>query len=109
MPKLRGMRSHQNLERRTRELEASKIASIKDSIAWRLISADLEETLELALFEWRQQVMIMGYGWRREMHIGLYKKGKIRVQVILRLGMFSFIPKIVMSHTQIGFVFRLWV
>ena len=74
---------HQNLGRKTRELEAPKIVSIKDSVAWRLISADLEETLESALFEWRQQVTIMGFGRRREMQIGLYKKGKIRVQVIL--------------------------
>ena len=89
--------------------EASKIVSIMDMIAWRLISADSEETLESALFEWRQQVTIMGYGWRREMHIGLYKKGKIRIQVILRLGMFYFIPKIVMSRTRIWFMFRLRV
>ena len=33
--------------------EASKIVSIMDMIAWRLISADSEETLESALFEWR--------------------------------------------------------
>ena len=100
---------HQSLERRMQELEASKVVSIKDSIAWRLISVDSEETLELALFEWRQQVTIMGYDWRQKMHIGLNKKGKIRVQVILRLGIFSFIPKIVMSRTRIGFMFRLRV
>ena len=70
---------HQNLERKTRKLEASKIVSIKVSVAWRLILADSEETLESALFEWRQQVTIMGYGRRREMQIRLYKKGKIRV------------------------------
>ena len=75
---------HQNLGRRTRELEASKIVSIKESIAWGSISADSDGTLESALFEWRQQIMIMSYGWRREIYIGLYKKGKIRVQVILR-------------------------
>ena len=61
---------------KTRELEASKIVSIKDSVAWRLISADSEETLESAIFAWRQQVTIMGYGRRREMQIGIYKKGK---------------------------------
>ena len=32
---------------------------------------------------WRQQIMTMSYSWHREIHIGLYKKGKIRVQVIL--------------------------
>ena len=42
-------------------------------------------------------------------HVGLYKKGKIRVQVILRLGMFSFISKIVMSRPRVGFLFRLRV
>ena len=99
---------HQNLEEGLQELETFKIVSTKDSVAWRLISVDSEETLWSALFEWRQQVTIMDYGQRREMQIGLYKKEKIRVQVILRLGMFSFIPKIVMSRTQIGFMFRLW-
>ena len=34
----------------------------------------------------------------REKYVGLYKKEKIRVQVIFKLGMFSFIPRIVMSH-----------
>jgi hypothetical protein len=33
-----------------------------------------------------------------EKHVGLYKKEKIRVQVIFKLGMFSFIPRIVMSR-----------
>ena len=37
--------------RRAWELEASKIVSIKDSIARRSISADSEEALESALFE----------------------------------------------------------
>ena len=34
----------------------------------------------------------------REKYVGLYKKKKIRVQVIFMLGMFSFIPRIVMSR-----------
>ena len=33
-----------------------------------------------------------------EKYVRLYKKEKIRVQVIFKLGMFSFIPRIVMSH-----------
>ena len=32
-----------------------------------------------------------------EKYVGLYKKKKIRVQVIFKLGMFSFVPRIVMS------------
>jgi len=31
-------------------------------------------------------------------YIGLYKKEKIRVQFIFKLGMFSFIPRFVMSR-----------
>ena len=33
-----------------------------------------------------------------EKYVGLYKKEKIRVQVISKLGMFYFIPRIVMSR-----------
>ena len=33
-----------------------------------------------------------------EKYVGLYKKEKIRVQVIFKLGMFSFIPRFVMSR-----------
>ena len=33
-----------------------------------------------------------------EKYIRLYKKKKIRVQVIFKLGMFSFIPRILMSR-----------
>ena len=69
--------------RRTWELEASKIMSIKESIAYESISVDSDVALELALFEWRQQITTISYGWRREIHVGLYKKEKIRVQVIL--------------------------
>ena len=65
------------------ELEASKIVSIKESIVEGLISADSDAALESALFEWRQQMTTMSYGWRWEVHIGLYKKKNIRVQVIL--------------------------
>ena len=31
-------------------------------------------------------------------YVGLYKNEKIRVQVIFKLGMFSFIPRILMSR-----------
>ena len=66
-----------------RELEASKIVSIEESIAKGSIWTDSDEAPESAVFEWRQQITTMSYGWRREIHFGLYKKGKIRVQVIL--------------------------
>ena len=33
-----------------------------------------------------------------EKYVRLYKKEKIRVQVIFKLGMFSFVPRIVMSR-----------
>ena len=39
-----------------------------------------------------------------EKYVELYKKEKIRVQVIL--GMFSFVPRIVMSLIWVGFMFR---
>ena len=65
------------------ELEASKIVSIKKSIEWGSILAGLDAAMESALFEWHRQITTMSYGWCREIHIGLYKKEKIRVQVIL--------------------------
>ena len=34
-----------------------------------------------------------------EKYVGLYKKEKIMVQVIL--GMFSFVPRIIMSHNRV--------
>ena len=34
----------------------------------------------------------------REKYVGLYKKKKIRVQIVFMLGMFSFIPRIVISR-----------
>ena len=33
-----------------------------------------------------------------EKYVGLYKKGKIRVQVIFKLELFCFVPRIVMSR-----------
>jgi hypothetical protein len=41
--------------------------------------------------------------------VGLYKKGKIRVQVIIKIMKFSFIQRIVISRIQVGFMFRLRV
>ena len=46
--------------------KASKIVPIKESIAWGSISADLDTTLELDLFGWRQQIAMMSYGWHQE-------------------------------------------
>ena len=44
-----------------------------------------------------------------EKYVGLYKKEKIRVQVIFKLGMFSFVLRIVMSRIRVGFMFRFQV
>ena len=41
-----------------------------------------------------------------EKYVGLYKKEKIRDQVIFKLGMFSFILRIVMSRIWVVFMFR---
>ena len=42
----------------------------------------------------------------RRKYVRLYQRGKIRVQVIFKLGMFSFIPRIVMSRIWVEFMFR---
>ena len=75
---------HQNLAERTRELEASKIVSSRnrsDINRHRLVLMQRRNRL----FDRRhQQTTSMDYhGWHQEKHIELYKKEKIRVQVIL--------------------------
>ena len=74
---------HQNLEEGLQGLESSQDPVIKESIARRSISADSNAALESTFFMQRQQITTkakIGAGTR---HDGLYKRGKIRVQVIL--------------------------
>jgi len=69
--------------RRISGLESSQNHVSKGSIACRLKPADSDAALESAFFRYRQQIVteaMIGAGTR---HAGLYKKGKIRVQVIL--------------------------
>ena len=74
---------HQNLEEESQGLESSQDHVIKESIACRSELADSNAALESAFFRQRQQITTkakIGAGTR---HDGLYKRGKIRVQVIL--------------------------
>ena len=74
---------HQNLEEESQRLKSSQDHVIKESIACRSKPAYSNATLESAFFRQRQQITtkaMIGAGTR---HVGLYKKGKIRVQVIL--------------------------
>ena len=89
---------HQNLEEESQGLESSQDHAIKESIACRPEPADSNAALESAFFRQRQQITTkdtIDVGTR---HVGLYKKGKIRVQVILNEECFLLGPKIVMSH-----------
>jgi hypothetical protein len=70
-----------------------------------LVTADLDTVLELAIFV-DDISRLRGIGEKR---VRLYKKGKIRVQVIIKIMKFSFIPRIVISRIRVGFMFRLWV
>jgi len=71
---------HQNLGERTRELVGFQDCANQGGS----MSADSDTTLESDLLGWRQRIAMMNYGWRQEtIYIGLCKKGKIRVQVIL--------------------------
>ena len=74
---------HQNLEEESQGLESSQDHVIEESIAYRSISADSNAALELSFFRWRQQITIKAMIGARTKHVGLYKMGKIRVQVIL--------------------------
>ena len=74
---------HQNLEEESQGLESSQDHVSRESITCRSELADLNVALESAFFRQRQQITTkatIGAGTR---HDGLYKKGKIRVQVIL--------------------------
>ena len=83
IPKLGGMCLHQNLKEESQGLENSQDHVTKESIACRSEPVDLNAALESAFFRQRQQITTkatIGAGTR---HVGPYKKGKIRVQVIL--------------------------
>ena len=72
---------------------------IKESVAWRLELVD-SDALELAFFRQRQQMMTeatIGAGTR---HTGLYKKGKIRVQVILNQEYFHYAKDCIESYSS---------
>ena len=74
---------HQNLEEESQGLKSSQDHVIKESIASRLVLADSNAILELTFFKWRQQITTKATIDAGTRHVGLYKKGKIRVQVIL--------------------------
>ena len=89
---------HQNLEEESQELESSRDHVIKESVACRLEPAGSDAALKSTFFRLRQQISteaMIGAGTR---HVGLYKKRKIRVQVILNYECFLVGPKIVMSR-----------
>ena len=66
-----------------RDLRAPKIMSCRESIACRSESADSNAALELAFIRQCWQIMTKATIGARTRHDGLYKRGKIRVQVIL--------------------------
>ena len=74
---------HQNLEEESQGLKSSQDYVIKELIACRSESADSNTTLKLAFFRKRQQITTKATIGAETKHVGLYKKGKIRVQVIL--------------------------
>ena len=73
----------QNLEEELQGLGSSQDHVIKESIACRSEPANSNATLESAFFRWRQQITTKATIGAGSRHVGLYKKGKIRVQVIL--------------------------
>ena len=50
---------------------------------------------------------MMSYGWRQETTCRTLQKGKDYGPGYLKLGMFSSMPKIVMSRARVGFMFGL--
>ena len=64
-------------------LESSQDHVNRESIAYRSESADSNAALESAFFRQRQQITTKAKIGVRTRHDGLYKRGKIRVQVIL--------------------------
>ena len=74
---------HQNLEEESQGLESSQDHVSRESIGCGSRSANLNAALESAFFRQRRQIMTKATIGARTKHDGLYKRGKIRVQVIL--------------------------
>jgi len=74
---------HQNLEEESQGLESSQDHVSRESIACGSGSADSNAALESAFFRQRRQIMTKATIDARMKQDGLYKRGKIRVQVIL--------------------------
>ena len=74
---------HQNLEEESQGLKSSQDHVSRESIAYRSESADSNAALESAFFRQRWQIMTKATISVRTKHNGLYKREKIRVQVIL--------------------------
>ena len=74
---------HQNLEEGSQGLKISQDHVIKESIMYRSVSADSNTKLESAFFIWHQQITTKATIDVGTRHVGLYRKEKIRVQVIL--------------------------
>ena len=73
---------HQNLEGKSQRLKSSQDYVIKEAIACRSESADSNTALKLVFFRKCQQITTKATIGAGTKHVGLYKKGKIRVQVI---------------------------
>jgi hypothetical protein len=94
-----------NLER-----EDSRIRSLQELHRqkgnWARIGiSGLEDGSESAIFE---DDVIKLYDIRGR-HVGLYKKGRIRVQVIIKDRRFSLFSRIVTSHIRVELMFRVRV
>ena len=74
---------HQNLEEELQGFGSSRNHVIKESAVWRSELVDSYAALESAFFGRRQQITTEAMIGAEMRHAGLYKKGKIRVQVIL--------------------------
>ena len=73
---------HQNLEEESQGLKSSQDHVIKGSIVCRSKLADSNAALESSFFRQRQQITTKATNGAGTRPVGLYKKGKIRVQVI---------------------------
>ena len=74
---------HQNLEEESQGLESSQDHVSRESIVCKSESANSNAALESAFFRQRWQIMTKATIGARMKHDGLYKRGKIRAQVIL--------------------------
>jgi hypothetical protein len=85
------------------ETQSFQDCIIKGLVRWELVTADLDAVSESAIFV-DDSSRLRGI---REKHVRLFKKGKIRVQVIIKIRKFSFIPRIAISRIRVGFMFGL--